>query len=860
VTAVVISFGASILLISPSAHATNATDFQAGRIIDDSVFYNANTFPNAQAIQDFIINHTPVCDTWGTQPSGYGNMTRAQYAASRGWPGPPYVCLQNYYENPNTGETSFEKGGSAFAGGISAGQIIYDAAQQYGINPQVLLVMLKKESEGPLFADSWPLKSQYRYAMGYACPDSGPNYSAACVSSKSGFYNQINLAAWQLRYYANNISQYNYQPDRWNYIQYNPDPGCGGQSVYIQNLATASLYIYTPYVPNQAALQAYPGTASCGAYGNRNFFMFFNEWFGSTYGAVQVTTPLKITSSVPGGTFTNRSITASFDIQNTTNSYQNIGDMMVAVRGSSGANYDFGRKSIVVAPGATYHYTATQTFSVEDTYTFSIANYQSSTGWSSTYPSSMDATAPRSVRSFVQAVPTIEQVPTAASELRVGKPVGMSFAVKNNSAQPLNLGKVGMAIRGPGGQNLDLPYDTPGLISAGSTYSYTKTFIPQYIGQHSLSVALTFDGGATWNTANFPAVNASAQFVQSVQVKPSPSIVTGLQLPATNPKVGQKVTLSFTVKNFGTQPVSPGPIGLFIRDPAGNNVDPRWDNVTIQPNSSYTYSVDIYPSRVGDWKISIGGYANGNWTNDILPYDTGVVRSGTMTVAQNPTITSGISLTPTSPRVGQDTTLQFTIQNDGDIPASIELIGLVVRDAHGNNLDSGWVSPTIAPRSSYVYSKTVRFMNPGNAAIIVGGKQNSQWVTSPIPGADSTVIQSQSVNILPSPTITQGISFTDPKTVGSHSLAFTIKNYGAASVNLGKMGLTVRDPQGRNYDPLWQDFTVAANSSQTYSSMVNFDKPGVWTVEVGNYNGAWNNINPVSENNQIIRRQQFTIN
>lgn len=267
------------LVNSGSAAAVDPARFNASRIIDDGVFYNKDTM-SIQQIQAFLDSNVPPCDTWGTQPSGYGG-TRAQYAASVGWPGPPYVCLQNYQENPSNGETSFEKGGGQFQGGISSAHIIYNAAQQYGINPQVLLVLLKKE-QGSLFYDDWPLKSQYKYAMGYACPDSGPNNSANCDSTQGGFYKQVMLAAYQLRRYANHISEYNYQPGRSNYIQYSPNTACGGSNVHIENLATASLYIYTPYQPTQAALNAYPGTTNCGAYGNRNFWFYFQEWFGTT--------------------------------------------------------------------------------------------------------------------------------------------------------------------------------------------------------------------------------------------------------------------------------------------------------------------------------------------------------------------------------------------------------------------------------------------------------------------------------------------------------------------------------------------------------------------------------------------------
>lgn len=272
---------ATVAIVSNSSRANAApiTDFTAGNIIDDSIFYNKNSMTVTQ-IQSFLDTLIPNCDVWGTQASGYGGLTNAQYAQQvKGWPGPPYVCLNKYYENPNNNETSYEKGGGAFAGGISAAQIIYNAAQTYNISPQVLLVMLKKESLGPLTADSWPLKSQYKYSMGYACPDSGPGYSANCDASKAGFYKQMMLAAWQLNYYKEHPNDYRYKLG-WNNIQYSTEPSCGTKSVYIENMATLSLYIYTPYTPNNGALAAYPGTASCGAYGNRNFFAYFKEWFG----------------------------------------------------------------------------------------------------------------------------------------------------------------------------------------------------------------------------------------------------------------------------------------------------------------------------------------------------------------------------------------------------------------------------------------------------------------------------------------------------------------------------------------------------------------------------------------------------
>ena len=65
------------------------------------------------------------------------------------------------------------------------------------------------------------------------------------------------------------------------------ESGCGSGPVTIKNLATASLYTYTPYQPNAAALAAYPGAGDrCSTYGNRNFFRLFQKYFGDTGGGV----------------------------------------------------------------------------------------------------------------------------------------------------------------------------------------------------------------------------------------------------------------------------------------------------------------------------------------------------------------------------------------------------------------------------------------------------------------------------------------------------------------------------------------------------------------------------------------------
>jgi len=249
----------SIAFISSNKADARVQGWDAGYIISDQIFTNSGSM-SASNIQSFLNDRVPVCDTWGTQPSEFGGGTRRQWAEARGYSA-PFTCLKDYSQN-----------------GKSAAQIIYDTAQKYQINPQVLLVLLQKEQS--LVTDTWPLSVQYRSATGYGCPDTAP-----CDSQYYGLTNQLDWAAKMFRAIMNASPTW-YTPYILgnNFVRYSPDSACGGSNVNIQNRATQALYNYTPYQPNEGALNADWGMANCGAYGNRNFYLYFTNWFGTTKG------------------------------------------------------------------------------------------------------------------------------------------------------------------------------------------------------------------------------------------------------------------------------------------------------------------------------------------------------------------------------------------------------------------------------------------------------------------------------------------------------------------------------------------------------------------------------------------------
>ena len=240
-----------LFTLVPHASAVTSDEWDPGLIIADSVFYDSRSMTAAQ-IQSFLDREGTSCEP-GTAP-----------------------CLKDY--TADTPSMPADKYCSAYAGGTnqSAAAIISKVAIACGINPQVLLVTLQKETS--LVTVSAPDDWRYRIAMGYACSDDSP-----CDPDFVGFFNQVYYAAHQFQIYAALPDRFNYHAQSWNTIAYNPSATCGSSQVYIQNQATASLYNYTPYQPNKAALANLYGQGdSCSAYGNRDFWVLFSDWFSAT--------------------------------------------------------------------------------------------------------------------------------------------------------------------------------------------------------------------------------------------------------------------------------------------------------------------------------------------------------------------------------------------------------------------------------------------------------------------------------------------------------------------------------------------------------------------------------------------------
>lgn len=562
-----------LTVIKPQkVRALSGSDFQAGKIIDDSVFYNGNAM-SAGEIQNFLNAKVPTCDTNGTQMRG--SVTRAVYGASVGNP-PPYICLKNYTENTPTKSADSYCSGTYNGGSKSAAQIIRDVGAACGVSQKSLIVLLQKEQS--LITDDWPWNIQYRSATGYGCPD-----TAACDSTYYGFFNQVYNAARQFKRYSIQPQLFNYRGGQTSYIQYNPNAGCGGTNVYIHNAATAALYNYTPYQPNASALNNLYGSGdSCGAYGNRNFWRMHNDWFGLDPNGMIMNGVSMTTIAAPYSTPA-RGQTISYTVQFTNNLSVNLTFDAVGIVGrygnvTTGSNRDYGWTGpITLNAGASQQFTFTTTVKdIGNIYVWPAIMYQGGFVQYNNWGNTLNSHAPN----FTLA----QQLSSNPSSIYAGQDVTFSTVLKNNEPYPINYDAIGIPVKYYDRYNYDAVWVGPGVIASGAELTLNGVRNIDKPGPFSYWVSNYYSG-------EYSTVGPVNRFNAS-EVSPNFS-VSGLSFSTTSPVQGGSLEASFTVKNNLPVPITVGAVGVVGRYGAlnGLNRDIGWQGpVTFSAGETKSFT------------------------------------------------------------------------------------------------------------------------------------------------------------------------------------------------------------------------------------------------------------------------------
>jgi len=236
---------------APPAQAISGSEFDPGNIISDDNFYDPHALTQAE-VQAFLASKVTCQNSLCLAVARFDSTSQPANPMCAAYPGGP---------------------------GEPASQIIFKVQQACGISARALLVILQKEQG--LITNPAPTDSRIRIAMGYACPDTG-----SCDVTSYGFFNQVYNAAKQLQRYGNPPGTSNtftwFPVGTPTAVRYSPAPDCKSPVITIRNKATAALYYYTPYQPNPEALANLYGVGNdCSSYGNRNFWVYYYQWFGN---------------------------------------------------------------------------------------------------------------------------------------------------------------------------------------------------------------------------------------------------------------------------------------------------------------------------------------------------------------------------------------------------------------------------------------------------------------------------------------------------------------------------------------------------------------------------------------------------
>ncbi|WKK71749.1 cell wall-binding repeat-containing protein [Rathayibacter oskolensis] len=257
--------------------ASSTKSFRAGYIFSDANFFDSDSRTASQM--------QAVLDDKGRNCSGTPNGVPCLKAFSQQTPTKAADAMCTEYRGSSQ---------------ESAASIFTRVGLACGINPLVLAVLVQKETS--LVTTTSPTERLYNRATGFNCPD-----STGCDNGSAGFFTQVYGAARQFKKYANppgsgsNFTAY--AKDTTPSILYNPDTSCGSSPVTIRNQATANLYYYTPYQPNDYALTN-SGNQACATYGNINFWYIFSDWNGTLANAGVAPAGRVDAPRISGGTLT----------------------------------------------------------------------------------------------------------------------------------------------------------------------------------------------------------------------------------------------------------------------------------------------------------------------------------------------------------------------------------------------------------------------------------------------------------------------------------------------------------------------------------------------------------------------------
>jgi len=701
--------------------------FNKNLLVDDAIFNDVNSM-SATKIDSFLNSQPNSCISTN---SGFEARTPSGYTPS---------------------------GGFTYGNFTTAGQVIYTAAQIYGLNPQILVVTLQKE-QGLVTGEGINCNSsnenKYAAATGYGCPDNVTNHaysnvslyrrngvehtsvSLTCVNSslKAGFSQQLIRAAWLLKfsqqralgnvgwaiiipnwdnsddlpvYYSGYMTQGTFKRSPTDSpVFYDGYATIDGMAIHIDTGATAALYRYTPHLA-----------------GNQNFVNLFEQWFSPTL-MIKDNVTMNIITQPDTTPFVGQTVSYTVSLTNNLNKGNlNIDAVGIVGRQGSlnnGANRDFGWVGpIILKPRITQNFTFNSI--IKDTgtlYAWLAINYKGVYIHYNNWGVAMSVRTPN--------LSLVSPLVSSANNPVVGQTSTLSATIKNNENEAISLSAIGIPIRYYGVYNYDTAWTVPsgGIIQPQGTQTVTGNVKFDKIGPYTawLSALIT----------NQYTTLSSKTIINVKQAIPNFSL-TYIETPNTSPALGEDVVLKFKLKNnLGVAMTldAVGIVGRYNNPYTGTNRDFGWVGPeSFAPKEEKIYT--IFKSNISELKnfyawVAIkyqGKYINyNNWGFFIVP------RKPNITTTAPISINSG-----STPILGATSQISVTIKNNEPNPIHYLALGIPARYFGQYNYDTLWLGAgTLASsgNSGDTISLTgsVIFDKPGPYTIWASININGNYVT-----------------------------------------------------------------------------------------------------------------------------------
>jgi len=698
--------------------------YDPGLVITDAQFSARNTMSEAQ-IQAFLVS-------------------KGSFLANYTVPAPRTVT---YYIDSTRTLTTYENtvigpygvGSEVNVQGWKASRLIWQVSQWYGVNPQVVLTIIEKESnfilgrtsgraDGSIATPGANSYATYAWIMGYAYTEDTSNPAknvcgtatpgANPTKSCAGLAAQLDNATWAVANWANLANTHDtgngFTCSSWSDYYWTNDPFrlCDNEIVTARSGATAALYRYTPH------------TGLTGGYsGNRAFYLIFTNWFDSSSFLQNnlVMNTVAIPDSTPA-----RGQDVSYSVSFTSSLPYDITLDAVGIVGRAGdvftgPNRDFGWQGpVVLNPGVAKTFTFTTSIrDIGNIYAWPAVYYQGNYVHYNNWGIGMNAhTANLSLTSPLTLTPTNPVV---------GQAVTLQASVTNNEQHPIRVDSMGIPVRYFGQYGYDVAWTTTaGYLGSGATQSLSGSTVFDKPGPYT-----------AWVSWNMSGLYTSLSPVSSYSVTTlSPSFtLTYIETPNPKPAVGESIAIKFKLRNNLSAPITldaVGVVGRYSNPYSGANRDLGWvgpETFTANQEKSYTTFVSTVTelNNFYSW-IAInyrGSYTHfNNWGFMMVPHTPNI------SIITPLTINGGASVS-----AGETVLVTTTLKNNEAHSIHFEALGLPIRFYGVYSYDTGWVGPVTLAASGQAgdtlpLAGTVKLDKPG---------PYSSWISLNVQGVYSII-------------------------------------------------------------------------------------------------------------------------